>query len=196
MDIKAPEKQFKNVSYNDSSFKEFAEYLSEHNATNPHHLSLFLGMYSPNKRNAVEQLADELDRDIRYVDTADLIFRVESESMEAIDQFFSGFKQTEDILYFKNANNLAGIYVGNSQSQVKYATPEERFFLKKVKEFNGLVILDIEEYKDADKTLRRAAKSVISFTLPDSSLERFWWHLKNYSFNGNDLNTIRPEAYS
>jgi len=195
MDIEAPEKQFQNVSYNDSSFEELAEYLNNHNATNPHHLSLFLGMYAPNKRRAVEHFAEKLNRNIRYVDTSDLIYRVESESIEAISQFFSGFKQTEDILYFKNANELAGIYVGNSQSQVKYATPAERYFLKEVKKFNGLVILDIEEFKDADKTLRRASKSVVSFTLPDSKLQRFWWHLKNYSFNGNDLNTVRPEAY-
>lgn len=195
MDIDTADKKFKDTAYDHSSFDDLTDHLVDQNESDPHHLSLFLGMYSPNKKKAVEKFASELDREIRYVDTADLVSRIESETMANIDNFFEGFTQSDDILYFKNANKLCGVYVGNSHSRVKYATPEERYFLEKVKEFSGLVILDIEEFRDADKTLRRAAKSVVSFTLPESKLKRFWWHLKNFSPHGYDLKTKRPDAY-
>ncbi|WP_148897998.1 hypothetical protein [Fodinibius salinus] len=195
MDIDTPEKKFKNISYDHSSFDDLVEYLVNHNKSDIHHLSLFLGVYSPNKKKAVEKLGAKLDRDIQYVDTADIVSRIESETMANIDNFFEGFTQSDHILYFKNANKLCGVYVGNSHSRVKYATPEERYFLQKVQAFSGLVILDIEEFRDADKTLRRAAKSVVSFTLPDSNFKRFFWHLKNFSAHGCDLKTTRPDAY-
>jgi len=195
MDIETPSDKFKDISYNDSSFDELTNHLTQEIDKQVHHLSLFLGLYQPDKKAALKKWASELDRDIKTVDSRDLISRVESETFENIDAFFDGLDQSNEILYFQNANKLGGVYTGKSQSQVKYATPEERHFLKKVKAFNGLVILDIEEFKDADKTLRRAAKSVVSFTLPDSKVKRFLWHLKNYSFHGCDLKTKRPDAY-
>lgn len=195
MDIETPSDKFKDISYSNPSFDELITHLTNEIDKQVHHLSLFLGLYIPNKKAALNTIASKLNRDIKLVETNDLISRVESETFENINAFFEGLDQSDVILYFKNANKLGGVYTGNSQSQVKYATPEERHFLKKVKAFNGLVILDIEEFKDADKTLRRAAKSVISFTLPDSKIKRFFWHLKNYSFHGGDLKTKRPDAY-
>lgn len=195
MDIDTPSDKFKNISYDSSDFNELVSHLTEEIDKQTHHLCLFLGLYEPHKKEALDTLASKLDREVKTVDTDELVSRVESETFENIDNFFEGFDQSNVILYFKNANKLCGVYTGNSHSRVKYATPEERHFLKKVKAFNGLVILDIEEFSDADKTMRRAAKSVVSFTLPDSTLKRFFWHLKNYTLHGCELKTKRPEAY-
>jgi hypothetical protein len=154
-----------------------------------------LGLYTPNKKKALEKLAKTLDRNVEFVDTSELVTRIESETIENLNNFFAGLHQSDDILYFQNGDKLCGAYTGNSHSRVKYATPEERHFLNKVKAFNGLVIMDIEEFTDADKTLRRAAQSIVSFTLPDSIISRFFWHLKNYSLHGVELKTKRPESY-
>lgn len=195
MDIKSPENKFQHISYGDSNYLELIEHLSSNVNENTHHLSLFLGMYEPNKKKARNKLAKKLNRKIRVIDTSELASRVESETFEKLDAFFDEMNKSEDILYFKNGDKLCGVYSSYSHSRVKYATPQERYFLKKVKSFNGLVIVDIEEFTDADKTLRRAAGSVISFTLPDSKLKRFFWHLRKYSFHGFELKTKRPEAY-
>lgn len=195
MDIETPSDKFKKISYDSSSFNQLVTHLTDEIDKQTHHLCLFLGLYEPNKKEALKTLASKLDREIKFVDTDDLVSRVESETFENIDNFFEGLDQSDVILYFKNANKLGGVYTGNSQSRVKYATPEERHFIKKVKSFNGLVILDIEEFIDADKTLRRAAESIVTFTLPDSILKRFFWHLKHYTLHGCELKTKRPEAY-
>lgn len=195
MDIKTPENKFQDVSYGDSNYSELIEHLVTDVEKDKHHLSLFLGMYEPNKQKALKELEDKLNRKVKVVDTSELASRVESETFEKLDDFFENMDQSDDILYFKNGDKLCGVYSSYSHSLVKYATPQERYFLKKVKDFKGLVIVDIEEFSDADKTLRRAAQSVVSFTLPDSKLKRFFWHLKNYSLHGYDLKTKRPDAY-
>ncbi|WP_138429788.1 hypothetical protein [Fodinibius saliphilus] len=194
MDIETPADEFKDVSYNDSSFDELKKHLVSEIDNKHHHLCLFLGTYKPNKEIALEDLASTLDREVKFIDTSELVGRVESETFEQLDHFFKGLEESDEILYFDNGDKLCGVYTGNTHSRVKYATPEERHFLKKVKAFEGLVIVDIPEYIDADKTLRRAAQSIVSFELPKSTFKRFMWHLKNYSFNGNDLKTKRPKA--
>jgi len=195
MDIATPSDTFKKVSFNDSSFDNLVDHLTTEIDKQAHHLCLFLGLYKPNKKKAVEKLATKLDRNVQYVDTSELVTRIESETIDNLNNFFAGLNQSDDILYFRNGDKLCGAYTGNSRSRIKYATPEERYFLKKVQAFNGLVIVDIEEFTDADKTLRRAAHSIVSFTLPDSTISRFFWHLKNYTFHGCELKTKRPESY-
>lgn len=195
MDIKTPENKFQDISYGDNDYRKLVDHLASTIDENTHHLSLFLGLYAPNKQKALKELEQKLNRSVRVIDTSNLASRVESETYEKLDNFFDEVSQSDDILYFKNGDKLCGVYSSHSHSRVKYATPQERYFLEKVKDFEGLVIVDIEEFSDADKTLRRAAGSVISFTLPESKLKRFIWHLKRYSFHGFELKTKRPEAY-
>lgn len=195
MDIKTPDNKFQHLSYGDAGYKELIEHLKDSINNNEHHLSLFLGLYEPNKQKALKELEQKLGRNVREIDTSQLASHIESETYEKLDTFFEGVDHTDDILYFKNGDKLCGVYASNSHSRVKYATPQERYFMKKVKDFEGLVIVDIDEYTDADKTLRRAAQSVISFALPDSKLKRFIWHLKHYSLHGFEIKTKRPDAY-
>jgi inorganic triphosphatase YgiF len=195
MDIKTPENKFQDVSYREELYTELLDHLVTDVEKDRHHLSLFLGIFEPNKQKALKEIEQRLDRKVQIVDTSDLSSRIESESFEKLDDFFDNMEQSNDILYFKNGEKLCGVYTSYSHSHTKYATPQERYFLKKVKQFNGLVIVDIEEFSDADKTLRRAAHSVVSFTLPQSKLKRAWWHLRNFSFHGFQLKTTRPEAY-
>ena len=195
MEIETPDKEFKDVSYNDSSFQKLVDHLVEQKGKKGHHLCLFLGLYEPNKKVALKQIASKLGREVTTINTDEVVSKIESETFERLDELFEKLDKTEDILYFKNGDKLCGAYTGYSHSRVKYATPQERYFMKRVQEFEGLVIVDISEFTDADKTLRRAAQSIVSFTLPDSTLKRFFWHLKHYSLNGYDLKTKRPEAY-
>lgn len=195
MDIQTPENKFQNVSYGQQEYDQLLEHLVEDVKKDRHHLSLFLGIYTPNKQKALKQLEDKLNKKVTIVDTTELASRIESETFEKLDQFFTDMNESDDILYFKNGDKLCGVYTSNSHSHVKYATPQERYFLQKVKTFNGLVIVDIEEFSDADKTLRRAAHSIVSFTLPQSKFKRALWHLKNFSPHGFELKTTRPEAY-
>lgn len=195
MDIQTPDNEFQKVTYGDDSFNKLKDELERTADLQEHHLSLFLGVYEPHKQKALESISSRLDREVQVVHTEELVSKIESETFDNLDAFFDDVHQSNVILFFKNGDKLCGAYTGNSHSRVKYATPQERYFMKKVKSFNGLVVVDIEEYTDADKSLRRAAQSIVSFNLPDSVFQRFMWHLKNYSTHGFELKTKRPESY-
>lgn len=195
MDIQTVDNKFQNITFGNSSFDELKEELSRTADQQQQHLSLFLGSYLPSKRKALDEFASTLNRDIHTINTEELVSRIESETYANLDALFEGLDRSDEMLYFKNGGKLCSTYTGYSHSHVKYATPQERYFLKKVKAFKGLVVVDIDEFSDADKTLRRAAYSIVSFYLPDSKLQRFMWHLKNFSAHGYDLKTKRPEAY-
>ena len=195
MDIKTPEDKFKNLTPNDEEFEEFVATLVNESQDPSHHLSLFLGVFLPDKKQALKKISDKTGLTVETIDFNDVVSRSEEETFSNLDRVFDKHKSMQSILYFRNGDKLCGAYTGFTHSRVKYATPQERYFLKKVQEYQGIVIVDITQYTAADKTLRRAAGSVISFPLPDSKMKRFLWHLKNYTLHGFELRSKRPEAY-
>lgn len=192
MEIKSTEKKFASVQYKDSGYQEFVQSLKSSDA---HHFALFIGLYENNKQKALKELSKATGKEVLTYDFNDIVSKIESETFEAVDKLWDEVKGTDSILYFANGDKLCGAYTGFSHSKVKYATPQERYFLQKIQEFRGLVIVDITEYDSADETILRAAQSIIKFPLPESSLQRFWWHLKHYSLHGFDIKTKRPEGY-
>lgn len=183
------------LTFNEKSIGHLQETLKEAAEKKSHHLCLFLGVYIPDKKQALEKVSDATGLDVATVDFNDLVHKSEKETFQKLDDFFDKHLSSESILYFKNGDKLCGAYTGFTHSRVKYATPHERYFLNKVRGFEGIVIVDITEYTAADKTLRRAAASIISFPLPASTMQRFFWHLKNYTLHGFELRSKRPEAY-
>lgn len=177
--------------YNTDSISLVADKAKQDN----HHLCLFLGLYTPNKKEALQDLASNADLSIQHLDLNNFVVKSEEETIENLNTLFKKYESTESILHFENGDKLCGAYTGFSHSRVKYASPQERHFLKLVKLFEGLVIVDISEYTAADKTIRRAAQSIVRFDLPSSLIKRFIWHLKNYTLHGFQLKTKRPDSY-
>lgn len=189
------ENNLQNLKFNDSSFPNLLDALTKAAQEKTYHLSLFLGVYLPDKQKALDTISDVTGLEIATVDFNDLVSKSEDETFRNFDEFFSRHQNSDTLLYFKNGDKLCGAYTGFSHSRVKYATPQERYFLKKSRSYQGIVIIDITEYTAADKTLRRASDSIVSFPLPASTIQRFFWHLKNYTLHGFELRSKRPEAY-
>lgn len=196
MDIKAPEKKFRNVTYGEPAFKELTDHINTTKKDETYHLSLFLGFYSPDKEEAVRQLSQATNLDVEQVDLNDIVLRSENDTFVNIDQLFDHYQDSNTILYFTNGDKLCGDYTGFTKSKVKYATPQERYFIRKVQDYKGIVIIDISEHSAADTTIRRAAQSIVDFPLPKSPFQRFLWNFKNWSPHGYDIKTQRPEVYN
>lgn len=195
MNIEATRKDTLDLSYRNDDFDAFANELSKNAEKKHHHLSLFLGLYHPDKKNALQKIAQTTGLSIQRLDFNDLVSKSETETAKNLDTVFGKYENSASFLYFENGDKLCGAYTGFSHSRVKYASPQERHFLKLVQEFQGVVIVDISEYSAADKTIRRAAQSIVRFDLPESKLQRFMWHLKNYTLHGFELRTKRPDSY-
>src|SRR5699024_7199653 len=96
------------------------------------------------------------------------------------------------MIYMSNGANLCGAFTGFSLSKVKYATPQEKYFLKKIEANNAFVVIDFETIDGVDTTLNRASHAIITFPPPVSGLKGFFARLKQIRINGFDLNSDRP----
>lgn len=192
-----PETTVTDITYGAPSFGNYLDNLTSeaHDTSGAHHLSLFLGVYEANKKKALIKIREATGSTVEEFDFKDLVFRNESDTYANLDRLFEDLADRDSVLYFANGDRLCGSYSNHSHSKVKYATPQERHFLDKVKSYGGLVIVDISDWDSADKTIQRAAQSIVRFPLPKSRLKRFFWHLKHYSLHGYDIKTKRPSNY-
>lgn len=192
MEIKDTHKKFDSIAYNDSDYNSFVDSLS---STDAHYLMLYIGLYENNKKKALKEVGQATGKEIKKYDFNEIVSKIESDTFEAVDELLAEIKDFDGILYFANGDKLCGAYTGFSHSKVKYATPQERYFLQQIQQFEGIVIIDITNYDSADETILRAANAIVKFPLPQSGFQRFWWHLKHYSLHGFELKTRRPERY-
>lgn len=195
MNIKTAGQSFQDVTFDDDSFDHLLEHLEQSSTDEAYHLSLFIGKMDEKKEDALRQILDVTGREVNEVDANEIISKTESETYSNLDLFFKKFDAENSILYLKNGSRLCGVYTGNTQSRVKYATPQERYFLKKVQESGGLFIIDIDTSTDADTTIRRVAQSVVNFPPSQSMFKKIIRKLKGVSVHGYQIKTERPEQY-
>lgn len=191
--LKQTEKESLNMNFKDSDYADFIQGLK--NVDSPH-LVLLIGLYEPDKKKAVKEITRSAGAELRQFDFNDIVSKIESETFENIDRIFEDLGDNAPVLHFSNGDKLCGAYTGFTHSKVKYATPQERYFLRKIRDYDGLIIVDITETDSADETIRRAANTIVNFPLPKSPIRRILWHLKHYSLHGYDIKTKRPESYA
>jgi hypothetical protein len=196
MDIKSAEQSFQNVTFGEDSFEDLLNHLKTLPNEESYHLSLFIGKRQQQKEDALKQMAEAAGRDIHEMDANEIISRAETGTIANLDYAFKKYDAENTILYLKNGSRLCGVYTGYTNSKVKYATPQERYFLKKIQETNGVFVIDIETTTDADTTIRRAAQSIVDFPPSQSMLKKLLRKLKGVSVHGYQIKTKRPGHYS
>jgi len=196
MDIASAEKKFQDVTYKDDQYEDLLKQLTNPLEQQGYHLCLLLGRYAKRKDEALEDISDSSGRDIHSVDANEIIKREEAASYENIDYLFSTLDTENALLHLQNGSRLCGVYTGYTQSRVKYATPQERYFLKEIQEFGGLYVIDIHDPNDADNSIRRAAQSIVWFNKPESRLKKLFKKVRNQlTVHGFELPNDRPAGY-
>src|SRR5699024_7980782 len=112
-----------------------------------------------------------------------------------IDKLLESFNTNEQFLFLQNGSRLSGVYTAHSLSRVKYATPQEKYFIKKVEQKGGLCVVDTDDPNEAGRTIRRAADSIINFPPPVSGLKKLIWNMKQASLQGSHLENDRPKQF-
>jgi len=192
MDIQSAENSFKDVTYGEASYHELLNQFQELTGES-YHLCLLIGERKKLKQKAAQQIAEKSGLEIHTVDANDFITQIESECKENIDKLFENFDPAKQVMHLKSGSRLSGVYTGHTLSRVKYATPQERYLLKKIQEAGGLYIIEMDYPNDAERTIRRAAQSIINFPPPKSGLQKMLWNLKHIRINGSTIDNKRPE---
>ena len=176
--------------FNSTSYKE---YLKEfRNNPSQKRTIVFAGNFSENRKYALTQFETETIGETKEVFLSDYITGSELESYSMLDILFKELEDVDSLIVFKNAEQLCGVYIGHTYSVVKYATPQEKYFLKKIKSLKCSIILEFESENHLDKAVERVADAVIRFRVPSSRLEKIFFWLTQVRVHGSNLPSHRP----
>ena len=176
----------------DDDIKNYISRLSKINVDSTYYLLLLVGPYQKGKKIFLSQLSDELNEKISHIDLGNVVSIDESETIKNIDSLFSNLTEKGKILFFSNADRLCGAYTGYTYSSKRYATPQERYLLAKLKEIEKVIIFDIQDPYNADATMRRYAHHAVIFDRPKSLFSKLTWKLGSVTFHGHEFESERP----
>jgi len=170
--------------YSSSEISPYIDSLNEAEPGKEFYLLVLSGPYHAAKKSFEKQMEKRVGL-LAEVDLRTLISNDEDESLKRIDAFFEQNSESDKRFILRNGDVLAGEYTGHTYSTVRYATPQEKYLLKKMKESKGFFVIDILEYENIDKTLQRNTKNIIRFDQPHSFMGKLIWKLKQVSLNGH-----------
>lgn len=150
------------------------------------------GNFEAHRKYAIEQLISETVGEVVTVDLSDYITKFEEETYRKLDELFQKLESVDGLVVFKGAESLCGPYTGFTYSVEKYATPQEKYFLKKLDDLNCSCILEYLSLEHLDHTITRKADAVIRFRVPGSIIERLFFWLSQISVNGSSFPVKRP----
>ena len=182
------------MMYSSKEISSYVDSLGEVEAGEEFYLLVLSGPYRAAKKSFEERVEKKVGS-FTEVNLRTLIFNDEQKSFKRIDSFFDQLSDSDHRLLLRNGDVLAGEYTGHTYSTVRYATPQEKYLLSKLKKSNRFIVIDIIEYENIDKTLERHSKNVIRFDKPHSFMGNLLWKLKQISLNGHTFaNKRRPLA--
>lgn len=184
---------FKDITFGEHGFDQLLDYFKDDLSPASSHLCLLIGKAKRAKKRALKQIEQKSGLAVWPIDANDIIIQNESESRQNIDELLANFDPDEQLLYLQNGSRLSGVYTAHSLSRVKYATPQEKYFIKKAEQTGGLCVVDTYDPNEAGRTIRRAAQSIVNFPPPASGLKKLIWNMKQASLQGSHLENDRPQ---
>jgi hypothetical protein len=176
--------------YNSAHYKELFRSIKREELSDD--LILLAGVNAQFRKQCIDEISREFIGEPIIQPLEEIIVKSEDESFDRTNAFFDTLPENPGLLIFTNGEQLNGVYTGFTFSVVKYASPQEKHFLKRLKEVECLKVIDFEDTYSLDETIVRHAKAVITFNPPTSAIERFFWHLSQFRVNGSRLPTKRP----
>ncbi|MCG2589067.1 hypothetical protein [Rhodohalobacter sulfatireducens] len=183
----------KKISHSDKEVSSLISKLDDINLESSYYLILVAG---PNK-SARKKVLSRVEKKIgsfKEIDLRDVIKLNEDACYKKIDELFSQIGETEKNLHFIHGDALAGEYTGFTYSSTRYATPQEKYLLKKIKSSEKFVIIELEDVENIDKTLERYSQTAILCNKPTSAMGKFLWKLKQIKVHGHTFSNKRPKT--
>jgi len=177
-------KHTKRISYRSSEANDAIQSFRNSKDGN---LLVFVGKNRSDKKGFAKKFGDSL----KEIDLRDIVSTVESDTYENLDSLFDSISESETV-YLQNGDVLSGEYTGNTYSFRRYATPQEKYLIKKIKQSNARFILDLLDEANVTNRLERVVHSVIRFNAPKSGFGKLFWNLKNVSVHGHTFENKRP----
>ena len=158
-----------------------------------YYLLLMIGRYKSGKKSFMSRVKKEIG-EFEEINLAEYVDYNEEKTFQKIDKLFSYIGETEKNILFRNGDFLSGEYTGFSYSSQKYATPQGKYLLKKIKASEKFIIIDTEDPANVDKTMERYAQLGVRFDEADSLFGKIIWRLKQIRLQGHTFSAKRTTA--
>lgn len=175
------------ISYQDKEVDTLVRKMADLDLDASYYLLLLAGKNGSAKKQVLNKLKKE-SVDFHSADLREIISTVEEDAYRNIDDLFRNLPESPRHLYLENADVLSGEYTGFTYSSVRYATPQEKYLLKKIKDSERIVILEMVDKANITKALERTAQTAIDCDLPTG----FFSKLKQMKVHGHTFENKRP----
>ena len=183
----------KSFSYTDPELSSIIGNLKNINIEASYYLILMIGRYKSGKKSFMNRVSEEIG-EFEELNLADYVDYNEEQSFKNIDKLFEYIGETEKNILLRNGDVLSGEYTGFSYSSQKYATPQGKYLLKKIKASEKFIVLDTEDPANVDKTMERYAQLGVRFDEADSFFGKILWRLKQIRIQGHTFSAKRTTA--
>jgi len=184
-------KQIQRISYRDKEVIDILNTIIEIKSSSKGYLLVLAGKYKKGKDDFISDLSNRIG-EINSVDMRTIISTNENESFENIEKLFNSLSEKDRVLYLENYDVLSGEYTAFTYSSVRYATPQEKYLLKKIKDSNRIVIVELVDKANIHSMLNRFTQAVIEFDEPSSGIGKLFWKLKQIRIQGHTFENKRP----
>lgn len=183
----------KRLSYHDNEVSSIISNLDDLDLKSSYYLMLLVGPYEEAREDLLPRIEEKVGM-YKEIDLRDIIMLDEEACYKKIDDLFDSIEENRKSLYFKHGDALAGEYTGFTYSSTRYATPQEKYLLKKIKSSEKFVVIELEDLENIDKTLERYSNTTIICDKPTSTMGKFFWRLKQIHVNGHTFSNKRPKT--
>lgn len=186
MHVMAQSNSLQTFEHSDKETDTFIQNLDSLNVDSSYYLTILAGPNNSAKKAFLKKVRAKAGEQLKEVDLREVVSTVEEESYEAIDKMIESLGSHKYII-FKNGDQLGGVYTGYSFSVRRYATPQEKYLLKKIRNTEKVYLLNLEDEHTVNNTLRRHAQTLITFKYPSTIMGR----LKQITLNGSSFASNR-----
>ncbi|MEX2456225.1 MAG: hypothetical protein WD381_02880, partial [Balneolaceae bacterium] len=182
-------------AHTDSEIQSFIDGLTTQKVDNSYYLALLIGSNKRAKKKFLDDVAKK-SGSVTSINLGAVISSDEEESRANIDTLFTNLTKSDKYIYLEDGDAFEGVYTSFSYSTERYATPQERYFIKKVQESEKIIFLDIKDEYAASNTLKRFAQTIITFEEPKSFIDKIFYKMSKVHVHGSDFESKRRVAGS
>ena len=179
--------KLRTFSHKDKEVNTLIDELGEINLESSHYLLLAAGSNRSAKKSFISRVEKKRGK-LKEISLRGVITPDEQESFKNIDELFNFIGETEKNILLRHGDILAGEYTAFSYSTVRYATPQGKYFLKKINNSEKFFLIDMNDKDSIDRAMQRYAQVAVFFDEADSIFGK----LKQIRLNGHTFSNKRP----
>ncbi len=176
------------INHSDREAETVIDNLKQGSFDTPYKLIVLSGR----NQSAKNSLTSRVEGSAEVIDLRNVISTSEEETFQNIDSLFESLGDDKPVIYLTNGDVLSGEYTGHTYSHRRYATPQEKYLLRKISDSGRAFLIEFTDSANVNSTIERHAHTIIECTAPASGLGRLLWSLKNIRLHGHTFENRRP----